>query len=135
MATNRVDSNEDSFTINVTGTKTGTNYAGKFTAKIYLSFADELARDNLRRFLLGPSPGVPTERIANMADLLSEVAVRVNEGPSWFIDSDRGQTLKDEPLQAIYKECIAVSQKPIEEMKAKAAEAKKNLAAQDEVVA
>ena len=133
---NKIDSNEDSFTIDVNGSKTGKNYAGTFNCKLFLSFNDELTRDNLRRFLLGPSAGEPTVRVANMADLLSEVGVRVTDGPSWFLDSGRGQNLfDDEPLAEIYKKCIEASEKPLKEMQKKAEEAKKNLAAQNDAVA
>jgi hypothetical protein len=127
-----MNTNEETFTINVDGSKTATNYSGKFTAIKFLSFADELAIDALRRSLLSNAVGIPTERIANAAELLANVGIRVTEGPSWFMDADRGVTLKDdEPLAELYSKCLEVSKKALDAVKTKAEEAKKNLTKQD----
>lgn len=129
-----VNNNEDSFNVDVTGSKTGTNYKGPFKAKIWLSFQDELNIDAIRRQLLGNAlPGAP-ERVANEAELLANIAVRVTDGPSWFTDTNGllHSTFDDEPLQEVYKQCVAVTAKAMDAVKKKAEDAKKNLAVQPE---
>lgn len=130
----KVENNQESFTVNVTGSKTGRNYSGQLSAKQFLSFNDELQIDNLRRKLLGDAPGVPTERAANEAELLANVGVRVTDAPSWFVDTNGLVTaLDDEPLSEVYKQCVAVTQKAMDAVKKKAEDAKTNLAKEETV--
>jgi hypothetical protein len=126
------NSNEETFTINVTGLKTGENYAGKFRVYRWLSFGQELQRDNLRRQLLGPAAGTPSDGVVNVADILSDLGVRIIEGPSWWMESQGGTTILDaEVVSELWKQVMAVPNKAMEELKKKAESAKTNVAAQN----
>lgn len=128
-----VNDNEDSFNIDVTGSKTGKNYVGQFKAIKFLSFNNELQIDALRRQLLGNAVGTPTERAANEAELLANVGIRVTDGPSWFNDTNGLlNCFDDEPLSSVYSQCVAVTNKAMDAVKKKAEDAKKSLAAPQE---
>ena len=126
------NSNTDTFTINVTGTKTGQNYAGKFTVKVWLSFGDELNRDGLRRSLLGPAAGTPADGVVNVAEVLSDLGIRIVEGPSWWQESQGGTTILDaEVISELWKQTMAVPTKAMEALKKTAETSKVNVAAQE----
>lgn len=121
-----IKDNDESFTVDITGSTTGEQFKGTFKAKKWLSLEDELIRDNKRRELLGPAPGAVPPRIGNMATVLSELFVRITEAPSWW--GEDGRTLKDdEPASEIYKKALEISEKAISEVKNKGKEAKKDL--------
>ena len=124
--------NTDTFIMNVTGAKTGINYAGKFTVKVWLSFGDELQKDNLRRSLLGPAAGTPADGVVNVADILSDLGVRIIEGPSWWTESQGGTTVLDsEAISELWKKTMDVPTKAMEALKKTAEVAKVNVAAQE----
>ena len=124
--------NEESFTVNINGSKTGTNYAGKFRARVWLSFGEELARDNLRRSLLGPATGTPAPGVVNVADVLSDLGIRIIEGPSWWQESNGGANILDsEVISELWDKCMDIPTKAMEALKEKAAAAKTNLASID----
>ena len=126
------NSNTDTFTINVTGTKTGQNYAGKFTVKVWLSFGDELNRDGLRRSLLGPAAGTPADGVVNVAEVLSDLGIRIVEGPSWWQESQGGTTILDaEVISELWKQTMAVPTKAMEALKKTAETSKVNVATQE----
>ena len=124
--------NEKEFPINVNGTKTGENYAGKFKAKKFLSHLDDLTMDNLRRQFLGPAPGTPYPRIESQAEALAETAVCLIEAPNWWKEADNGASLlDDEPLQEVVNECRRIREEALKAVKDAAKPAKEELAKQD----
>lgn len=95
---------EESFHVNVVGELSGESYMGKFTVRTRMSFKDALTRDSVRRNLLGASPETASVRANSVADVFSELAVRVVEAPSWWTNSDNGIELVDDNVVAeIYK--------------------------------
>jgi len=115
--------NQESFTVDVLGDVSGVQRTGKFTVKRRLSFRDQLARDNFRRSLLGPSVGDPYVRAANLAELFSETMVRIIDAPSWWKDSDNGLELEDDNVfRAVY---IKTMECDVEAKRAMAEAAKK----------
>jgi len=126
------NSNEETFTINVTGAKTGTNYAGTFTVKRWLSFGEELSRDNLRRSLLGPATGAVPSGVVNVAEILADLGIRIVKGPSWWQESQGGTTILDsEVVSELWDKTMDVPTKAMEELKKKAEVAKASVATQD----
>src|ERR1700743_326806 len=96
--------NEDTVEINVVGSTTGKVYDGKFKIKIWLSLEDELIRENKFRELIGPSNNNPSERALDLAGGLSELFVRVLEGPAWWFDPNA--KLDTEPAQDLLKKTM-----------------------------
>lgn len=116
--------NHESFTIDVTGETTGDRKVGKFTAKKRLSFRDQLARDNLRRELLGPAVGQPLPRAMSAANIFSELGVRLVEAPSWWNDNDNGMGLEDDKVVAtIFDKVMEIEEKALKALSKEAEKA------------
>lgn len=77
----------EAVTISVTGEQTERVFAGPFRVKTSLSYADRLARDQVRRELLGEQKGQPTPEAAEIAHMLSHLAVRVLDAPTWWTNA------------------------------------------------
>jgi hypothetical protein len=121
--------NSEDFVVQLVGDTTGTDWTGKFTAKKRLSFNDQLRRDLLRRQMLGTAEAKPSDRAASMADVFSELMVRLVTSPSWWTDNDEGRELSDENvIVEVYKKALEVEQKALEALQKKATEAKEDLA-------
>lgn len=124
--------NDFSVTINSKGTNTGKVWPGTFEVKIRLSMADYIAMDRMRRELLGPvAPEYASPRAANIAEIFSELSVRiVKRPPEWWTESRNGLDLEDdEPARDLY-DAIKVKLTAISEAQtAKAEAARKELAA------
>jgi len=120
---------EASFSVNVTGETTGEVFPGVFKVKTRLSHRDALNRDQIRRSLLGPNPAGASPRAESIADIFSELGVRIVDAPSWWVNSDGGMELSDDAVVAeVYKQAMAAAQVANDELKAKGEAAKKDLA-------
>lgn len=120
--------NQESFVVSVVGDTTGELLTGKFSAKKRLSFNDQLRSDNFRRQMLGASPGEPTARAASMAQIFSQLLVRLIEAPSWWVDADEGRELEDENIVVdVYEKAMKVENDAREEVAKKAAAARGEL--------
>lgn len=121
--------NEASFTINIVGESTQTQWVGDFRVKRRLSFRDELRRDSIKRELLGGvNPQFADARAANIADVFSELAVRVVSAPTWWTEKGGGIDLEDDNVaSAVYKATMAKEQEALAEIKAKAETAREEL--------
>lgn len=122
--------NTEPFVIDVVGETTGTRWTGKFRSKINLSHRDHLLKDKLRLDYLGhDNVEAANERAKLTATMLSEIAVRLVDGPTWWTENDNGLDLKDDnPIVSVYNKCIEVEAKRIAERSKQAEEAKKDLA-------
>ena len=110
------------FTIDMVGDSTGERQVGKFSAKKRLTFNDQLARDNFRRQMLGAAPGEPLPRAASMAQIFSELLVRLIDAPSWWVDADEGRALEDENVVVdVYEKALKVESDAAAEVAKKAA--------------
>lgn len=99
-----LDPNNYTFAVDVKGNITGETFVGKFTVKKRLSFREQLARDNIRRELLGPAAGDPSIGASSSSIVFSELRVRVVEAPSWWTNRDNGLDLIDDNVVgAVYK--------------------------------
>jgi len=75
------EANQDTFTVDVVGEISEKQFTGKFTVKKRLSFRDQLARDNIRRSFLGPTPGPAYARAVDLSEMFSETSVRIVDAP------------------------------------------------------
>jgi hypothetical protein len=120
---------ESSFTVNVTGETTGEVFPGVFKVKTRLSFRDALERDKIRRALLGSDPDGASIRANSIADVFSELAVRIVDAPSWWANSANGMDLSDDNVVAeVYKQAMEAAKASVAEVTTKADAAKKDLA-------
>lgn len=116
------------FTVDVVGDVTGERWVGKFTAKRRLSFKEQLARDNERRRLIGPSVGDPLPRAVSAANIFSELAVRLVDAPSWWRDKDNGTELEDDSVVSrVYMEALEIKEEAEGELKKEADKAEGDL--------
>lgn len=105
---------EAEFTMeNLKGTTTGESYTGKFKVRTRLSFRDQLRRDEIRRSLLGPNPAGTSDGASFVASIVSEMAVRTIESPSWWKNSDGGLDMADLNILA---EVFALASKAEQEL-------------------
>lgn len=120
MATTKFES---SFTIDVIGETTGDPYRGVFKVRLRLSHRDTLRKDQIRRDLLGTSPEAASNQAILLADVMSELVVRVIEAPSFWTSNGNGLDLPDEaPVAEVYKQTMAAANAATEAIK-KAGEA------------
>lgn len=120
--------NTASFSINVQGETTQTNWIGDFSAKIRLSHADEMQRDRLRKDFLGPNPEDSSPRAKDQAEVFSQLAVRIVKAPLWWKESRGGLELSDDNVIAkVYEEALRIEREALEELQKKAKEAQEAL--------
>ncbi len=104
MATTKIDT---TFSIDIQGELTGDFYRGVFKIRTRLSHRDALRRDQIRRELLGSSPEAASPRAVSIADVMSELAVRVIEAPSFWTSNGDGLDLPDDaPVAEVYKKTL-----------------------------
>lgn len=112
-------------TVSVTGDVTDRVFTGSFRVKTSLSWAERLAQDRIRRELLGEQPGQPMPEVVQAAWMLSRLAVRVVEAPTWWTDAAQdgisGLGLHDDNV--IAEVFDAVMRKDVKVARALAAEA------------
>lgn len=117
------------FTVTCVGSTTGEEFKGIFKCRPILTHAQQLGRDQFRRDLLGVDPDSASPRALNQATLLSEIAARLTDAPSWWKDSRDGRELyDDEPVAAIYSEVIQAENNFRDAIIAKAEKARLDLA-------
>lgn len=106
------------------GLNTGTTWNGKFVVKLTLSPRDNLRADRLYREYLGDTSGAsPSEFAVYQSYMLSQLAVRLTEAPSWWKDANNGLDVQDENLlEEVFKAAAALV-KQYQDERAKAAEA------------
>jgi hypothetical protein len=117
------------FSINIFGDKTNEKWTGDFEVKTSLSFRDELRRDQLKRELLGGlNPQFADPRAANIADVFSELWVRILVAPKWWTEKGNGIDLEDDNVAgAVYRLAMAKEQEALTELKEKAEKAREEL--------
>lgn len=119
---------EETFHVSVVGETSGENYPGKFTVRTRLSFKDALTRDSVRRNLLGATPETASVRANSVADVFSELAVRIVDAPSWWTNSDGGLELCDDNVvAAVYKAAMEAGKAAVKEQVDQAITQKKDL--------
>jgi hypothetical protein len=121
-----------SFTIDVTGSITGETYKGAFKARPRLSHRDQLKRDQFRRELLWGDGAGAGGCANNISQIFAKIWVHLAESPSWWKDAANGLDLTDEePIVAVYEQILKLESEAIAAIKAKAEEAKKELATKE----
>jgi hypothetical protein len=117
------------FTVTITGETSGETWRGEFAAKPRLSHRDQLARDRIRRELLGPDGTNAVPRAHNQAEIFSQLAVRLTEAPKWWSEAGNGLDLDDDNIVAeVYSQVMRIEQEAFERVKKAAEDAKAELA-------
>jgi hypothetical protein len=113
--------NEGVFDLNLLGENTGERWLGKFKCKLRLSHRDSIAKDNLRRQLLGTNPEAASARAASLAFIASELHVRIVEAPAWWMASDNGLELEDDNIvAAVYENAVRLEKETFDALHKKA---------------
>lgn len=122
---------EAQFTVNTTGETTGDAYKGLFRVKTRLSHRDHLNRDRIRRDMLGANPDGASDRARSIAEIFSQLSVRVLDAPSWWANSENGIELADDNIVAeVYGEAIKAEQDEIQRVQKVGEGAKKDLSSE-----
>lgn len=122
------ENNVGSFSLNLEGETTGTQWFGQFKAKKKLSLRDQLNRDKIRRELLGTIGGESDPRALSIAYVLSELGVRITEAPPWWKEQANGLDMEDgNVVTKIYETALDIETNALAERKAKADAAKVDL--------
>lgn len=134
-----MDEHVTSFTVNLVGDTTQEQWTGVFKCKTRLSHRDHLTRDRVHRDLLGPNVERRVEadgtvvtnvtpRAASIAEVFSQLAIRIVDAPSWWKEMDGGMGLSDDNVVSkVYEEAIKAESDVIQALKEKAKAAKKEL--------
>lgn len=116
-------------TVDVIGETTHEKFPGVFKVRTRLSFRDALRRDEIRRSLLGPNPDGASPRATSIADICSELTVRIVESPSWWGNSDGGLELSDDNvLREVFESTMRAVSDAANDLQKKGEAAKKALA-------
>ena len=98
------------------GEVTKSRWIGTFKIKAVLSHADTFAVERMYARLL-PSNTTPNEDMKIRAAVISELSVRVLEGPEWWNSTRYGQMMVDsEPLYKLAVKCKEENDKWNEEL-------------------
>lgn len=96
------------FSINLTGSESGTPYFGPFTVKTLLSRRERFIADEARRVTLGLNATTALDELQKEAYILGQLSVRIVTAPDWWTKSNNGHDLPDGNVIAeIYNQAIA----------------------------
>ncbi len=96
-------SKEKSFHFEHVGADTGRKYEGQFTVLCLLNVGQKHARDLEQTRLLGNYPN-PTDSLAGLAIILSNLRAKIVDAPEWWKQSLGGSNIDDEDaLVALYR--------------------------------
>lgn len=107
------------FSIHVVGEVSNKTWTGTFEAKQKLSKLDQLRQDNFFRFYLGDSsPQFASEGAQTIAEVLSQLKVRLVQWPEWWAEQGFGEKIEDDVLlKEIYTKAMAVERGYLEKLK------------------
>lgn len=110
--------------VNVKGETSGNTYTGIFTAKTKLSYREIIAKDAMRRQILGPDPKNALADVWEHASLSSYLQVHLIDAPDWWKQSNGGlDGVVGTDLNVLTTVFNAVAAKIEEEIKAHAKDA------------
>jgi hypothetical protein len=122
---NTLPKNQKSFDINSVGETTGLEYKGAFTVKCALSISEKHKLE-LERTRLTADYANPTAGLAGIAIAMSNLSVRIVEGPAWWKNSNNGSDILDEEIVfELYEKCREAEQAWKESLKKQGEEAAK----------
>lgn len=111
--------NEKTFVFDAVGSITGTEYRGEFTVKCVLNIGDKHQLE-LEKTRLQADYQNPTDGLASIAILLSNLRVRILKGPEWWEQSLGGTKILDDHIVVeLYDKVMQQEDKWREEVKAK----------------
>ena len=120
------------FSVNVTGDKTYEQFFGEFEVKTMLSHEDNLQQDRMRReFLAGPDGVKSSANAEAIAEVFSQLRVRVLRSPTWWGESNHGINLYDNNVvREVYEKATAAEAEEIAAIAKRAESARAGLATQ-----
>jgi hypothetical protein len=130
MAEQGADVGVEEFVVSAKGETTEETRKGVFKVKTRLSHRDRLTQDRIRRELLGGADGGPrpSDRSIVMAEVFSQLAVRVVSAPSWWTDNGNGMDLEDDSIVSeVYDKAMAPEKRRQEKIRKQAEEAQADL--------
>jgi len=100
-----------SIVLDVTGEKTKSRFMGTFRIKAVLTHADVIAIERMYSQLLPRTTSDTSEDAKLRASTISELSVRIVDGPEWWNGTRYGQLLIDrEPLYQLLIKCNEAEQ-------------------------
>ena len=116
-----------------TGDLTSKKYEGQFTVRCIQSMAQKHAMELEKTRLLGNFSN-PTDGLAGIAIILSNLRHKITDGPEWWKQSGGGSSIEDEDvLVALYDKVLAAESEWREKLKKKAVQ-KRSKSIEDESV-
>jgi len=118
-----------SFSVNIIGDRSREQWTGTFRAKVLFSHRDELRRDALRREFIGAAnPQFADVRAASIADIFSDLMVRLTDAPTWWKENGNGMDLVDDNVvREVFEKATAPEQQILKDIKDEAEKAAKAL--------
>lgn len=119
------------FSVHVVGDTSGQTWVGDFEVKRKLSKMDQLKQDQYFRFYLGTdSPQFASPTAQAIAEVLSQLRVRIAKAPDWWNEQGMGEKLEDDNLlKEIFTKAMEAEREYVENLKAKVAVAQTDLKA------
>jgi hypothetical protein len=122
---NTLPKNQRSFDIDLVGETTGFDYKGTFTVKCALSISEKHKLE-LERTRLSADYANPTAGLVGISIAMSNLSVRVIEGPAWWKNSNNGSDVLDEEvIFTLYEECMKMEKTWKDSLKKQSDEAAK----------
>lgn len=123
--------NNSLFSIHVVGDTSGQTWTGEFEVKRTLSKMDQLKQDQYFRFYLGTdSPAFASPTAQAIAEVLSQLRVRIVKSPGWWAEQGQGEKSEDDNLlKEIFTKAMEAEREYVDSLKAKVAVAQTDLKA------
>lgn len=116
------------FKFSVVGDRTGDTFGGDFVQKLFLTDADEFARDARYRELLGTAnPAHATQEVVTRAWILADLFVRLTKAPPFWTEAAGLNLLDRNVAKALYDECKKAEDAAVAKLVKKGEEAEKEL--------
>ena len=111
--------NERTFEFEEVGDTTGKTYNGKFISKCILNISEKRLLE-IEKTRLNADMSNPSGNLSAIATIISNLSVRIIEGPEWWRQSAGGLELQDENvLVALYDKCLDQEEEWKKDLKAK----------------
>lgn len=117
------------FSVHVVGDTSGKTWTGDFEAKRKLAKIDQLKQDNYFRFYIGDSsPQFASPAAQSIAEVLSQLRVRLVKFPPWWTEEGFGERIEDDNLlKELYSKTMEAEREHLASLKAKVADAQNEL--------
>lgn len=116
------------FSVDIKGSVTKTNYSGVFKVRPLLSHRDKLRRDEMKRQLIGGFPDSTSVSAMRIAEIFSKIWAHTVDAPSWWKDSGNGiDLLEDDPVEEVINKILEIEREALGIVEEEGEKAKKEL--------